>query len=167
MVTFKVKVKEGIACKGWMLYQTDKSGKLCLDTVSNYEECMAEHVLKDPIVTPEMVKKGEEELNNHARQWARITSAGSDKGHQWRINRALVNNFTTIPPLMGLRKDHKPDLDNNPSKGPKLRPLCPANISPNSALGNLMSNIVRGLADERQEKLNSIGIMPSVVPSKG
>ena len=52
-------VREGIASKGWMLYQTDKSGKLCLDTVSNFEECMAGHVLKDPIVTPEMVKKGE------------------------------------------------------------------------------------------------------------
>ena len=84
-----------------------------------------------------------------------LTSSGSDKGHQWRINRALVNNYTTIPPLMGLRKDHKPDLDGDPSKGPKLRPLCPANISPNSALGNLMSNIVRGLADERQEKLKT------------
>ena len=85
-------VREGIASKGWMLYQTDKSGKLCLDSVSNYEKCMAEHVLKDPIVTPEMVKQGENELNNHARQWVKITDAGSDKGHQWRINRALVNN---------------------------------------------------------------------------
>ena len=69
-------------------------------------------------------------MDNQARQWVKITSAGSDKGHQWRINRALVNNHITIPPLMEIRKDHKPDLDKDPIKGPKLRPLCPANISP-------------------------------------
>ena len=37
-------IKDGILNKGWMLYKTDKSGKMCLDTVDNYINCMKEHV---------------------------------------------------------------------------------------------------------------------------
>ena len=40
-------IKEGIISKGWHLYQTDKSGRMCLDTVKNYVECMSEHLEKD------------------------------------------------------------------------------------------------------------------------
>ena len=72
-----------------------------------------------------------------------MCNIGRDKNHSWRVNRALVNSFSTIPPLMGLRKDHKPDLEGDPVLGPKLRPLCPANVAPNAPLGSLQAEIVR------------------------
>ena len=99
----------GIANNGWMLYQTDKSSKLCLDTVDNYVYCMRSHVINDPIVTPEDVRKGEMIMNNHTRQWVRICKIGSNQGQTWRVNRALITTYSTIPILTGLRKDHKGD----------------------------------------------------------
>ena len=55
-----------------MLYQTDKSGKLCLDTVSNYQYCKKEHIKNDPIVDPMDVRDGKIIMNNHVRKWVRI-----------------------------------------------------------------------------------------------
>ena len=73
----------------------------------------------------------------------------------WRVNRALISNHMTIPPLMGLRKDHKSDINDNPVLGPKLRPLCPANVSPNAALGGLMASVARATGDEFQSRENT------------
>ena len=70
-------VMHDIANNGWMLYQTDKSGKLC--------------------------------------------------------------------------KDHKGDLEDNPVQGPKLRPICPANIAPNARLDGLMARVIKILANESQD----------------
>ena len=59
-----------------------------------------------------------------------ICRMGDGNRHRWRINRALMSNYATIPPLTGLRKDHKPDLQGDPEIGPKLCPLCLANNAP-------------------------------------
>ena len=66
-----------------------------------------------------------------------------------------MNSFSTIPPLMGLRKDHKPDLEGDPVRGPKLRPLCLANMAPSAPLGSLQAKIVRALADEIQDRIQT------------
>ena len=70
----------------------------------------------------------------------------------WRCNRAMISNYSTVHPLMGLRKDHKKNIDDNEILGPKLRPLCPANVAPNTAFGNLIAKIARATADEFQYK---------------
>ena len=124
----KSQILEGITNQGWMLYSTDKSGKMYLDTVSKYKDCISEHVRKDHIVTSSAVREGELLMNNHTRQWVRFARIGENHNHIWRVNRALISNYLSIPPLMGLRKDHKGDIDDNPEKGLKLRPLCLANI---------------------------------------
>ena len=49
--------------------------------------------------------------------------------------------------LQGLRKDHKPDMDNDPTKGPKMRPLCAANKAPNAALGNIVAQVSKAVGD--------------------
>ena len=56
---------------------------------------------------------------------------------------------------MGLRRDHKSDLENDPNLGPKLRPLCPENVSPNANLGNLMARLVKVLANEVQDRIET------------
>ena len=60
-------LKDGIENRGWMVYSTDKSGKIVLDTKENFLLCMREHYEKDEIVTPEIVRKGEFNLNNYSR----------------------------------------------------------------------------------------------------
>ena len=46
-----------------------------------------------------------------------------------------------IPPLKGLRKDHKKVMD--PSLGPPNRPFLNAGIGPNANLANLQARILR------------------------
>ena len=75
-------------------------------------------------------------------------AAGSGQPRQCR--RALVGNYTTIPSLQGLRKDHKGDIGGDPVKGPKLRPLVAANKAPNAALGNLVAKIAKAVRNKRR-----------------
>ena len=117
-------IKDGVKNKGWMVYNSDKSGKIVLDTKENFIECMKEHFESDKIVTPEEVRAAEIKMNHYSKMWCKVMNIGeaAGSGQAWRCNRALVGNFVTIPSLQGLRKDHKGDLDGNPTKGPKLRP---------------------------------------------
>ena len=69
-------IKEGIETKGWHLYQTDKSGRMCLDTIQNYVNCMAEHTVKDEIVTASRIREAEQILNNYSRTWVRMCHIG-------------------------------------------------------------------------------------------
>ena len=77
-------------------------------------------------------------------------SAGSSQG--WKFVRNLVGNYVTIPSLQGLRKDHKGDMDGDPVKGPKLRPLAAANRAPNAALGNLVAQVTKAIGNNICEK---------------
>ena len=78
----KRQIEEGIMNKGWILYKTDKSGRMCLDTVTNYIECMQEHVRKDTVVTPDRVREGELIMNNHSRSWVRLANIGGGHNHE-------------------------------------------------------------------------------------
>ena len=109
---------------------------------------MQKHVRKDTVVTPDGVREGELIMNNHSRSWVRLANIGGGHNHEWRVNRALVTNFSTIPPLIGMRKDHKTNINNDPVLGPKLRPLCPANVAPNASLWNLMASLCKALASD-------------------
>ena len=113
---------------------------------------MEEHVSKDSIVSPSDIRAGEKILNNTSKAWIRMFNIGEGQGHGWRVNRALLSNYAPIPPLAGLRKDHKPLINGEPDLGPKLRPLCPANHAPNAPLSNIISRVCKGLADEMLER---------------
>ena len=43
-------IKKGIENYGWMVYSTDKSGKIVLDTQENFLNCMSEHFIGHRIV---------------------------------------------------------------------------------------------------------------------
>ena len=64
----------------------------------------------------------------------------------------MVNNWATIPSLQGLRKDHKGDLEGNPTLGPKLRPLAAANKAPNANLGNMIAKIIKAIGDDLSDR---------------
>ena len=108
---------------------------------------MEEHYRNDPEVTPDDVRKGEKELNNHARVWVRIFNIGGTNGQRRRCARALMSNWVTIPVLEGLRKDHKGNMNNDPDLGPKVRLLCAANRAPNAAFGNLIAKVAKAVGD--------------------
>ena len=60
-------VKEGVKSKGWIIYQTDKSGKMCLDSVENYTKCMEPHIKNDEEVKVKRELNAEKSINEHSR----------------------------------------------------------------------------------------------------
>ena len=69
---------------------------------------------------------------------------GTKTGKENQCKETMTSLYNTIPTLAGLRKDHKPCDDQE--KGPPLRQVCQARVAPNGALGNLLSQVVKGLA---------------------
>ena len=63
-------IMRGIANQNWMLYNTDKSGKLCVDTVENYVKCMQVQVKNDEEVIPKRVLNAEKSINDQSKMWA-------------------------------------------------------------------------------------------------
>ena len=146
-------IKEGIKSKGWLLYETDKSGKLCIDTLENYKLAMSKHIEGDQEVNTKKVLSSEKSLNEHARMWTKMVSLGAENNQQDRCKETLTSRYNPIPILSGLRKDHKVTPD--PVKGPPLRPVYRARVAPNSALGNIISQMVKGLGDELNSKIGT------------
>ena len=83
-------------------------------------------------------------------------------GQPKRFNRAQVVSILTIPLLQSLRKDYKGNIDGDPKKGPKLRPLAAFNRVPNNALINLMARVTKA-ADEKFSSNNRAEIISSKV----
>jgi hypothetical protein len=145
-------IKEGIKSKDWMLYLSDKSGKIVLDTKTNFLESMSEHFRNDDEVSIEDVKNAEVDINNTARVFADILNLGKGTGQAKRCKETLISSMAGIPTLQGMRKDHKPNVDGDKDKGPPLRPLCGANKSLNAPLGGLISTLLKGVCDELSAK---------------
>ncbi|GAB1598940.1 hypothetical protein Ahia01_000171200, partial [Argonauta hians] len=91
-----------------------------------------EHTIE---IDPKEHDEIERTLNAHAEMWCKILQA----------NRRTAWNFQSthnpIPPLYGLRKDHK--LTSSTSIGPPVRPVCGANAASNYRLSYLLSMILR------------------------
>ena len=138
-----------------MVYSTDKSEKIVLDTKENFLLCIKDHYSKDKVVSPEEVRKTELHMNNYSRSWAKVfgIGTGSGGGQSPPCNCVLISNYNTIPTLQGLRKDHKGNIDEDPVKGPKLRPLCVANKAPNTALGNIVARMAKSIGDSIAESI--------------
>ena len=78
------------------IYETDKTKKLVLDTLSNVEDKIMEHVVKDKLITPKDVTKHENVLNSQTRSWIEMLSIGSECGQKGRTKSNLI---TENPPL--------------------------------------------------------------------
>ena len=151
----KREISEGIKNKDWMVYSTDKSGKVVLDTKENFLSGMSEHFKSDPEATPEEVRTAEILLNEVSRSLSKILGLGVNQDQNRKCTNTLISNHATIPTLQGLRKDHKEDMEGDPKIGPKLRPLCAANRAPNAPLSNLVSQIMKAVGDDVSKVYNT------------
>ena len=139
-------LKKDVKEKKVVVFTTDKSGKFSIDTTENYEEALLQHTVKDEKVDEcEKVKKIEDKMNLHMRQFNRMFRVGSTHGQEERVTGATTSTNTPAPPMYGLRKDHKEHQDQ--MKGPPVRPVCGANESPNSRLSCFLSRVVNDYAD--------------------
>ena len=132
--------EEGLVCS-----QTDKTGKLTLDTLENITSKMEKHIQDDKVINEKYVKKLENSLNNHMGWWMRIIQPGKNNNQTRRIKSNLVTKDNQIPILRGTSKDHKQAVDEK--VGPDLRPIMGAIVGPNIGLSELGSILVRKIAE--------------------
>ena len=92
------KTKQGVKSlqdrvkKGELLVvPSDKSGKLCVNSVENYVAAMEPHVKNDPVITLEDKARTERVLNGTTLQLGRILQMGEDHNHWDRTRQALTN----------------------------------------------------------------------------
>ena len=149
-------IQEGIKNRGWILYGTDKSGKLVIDTQANFLTSMEPHFKNEQEVPYNEVLKSEGNLNNHSKAWAKLLNMGMNAGNfqPRRIKEALTVKNSNVAQLRGLRKDHK--VTHNAVAGPPLRPLCNGKVGPNAPLGNLMARLLKTvISGMAQNQLNT------------
>ena len=143
LVSLQGRSREGEIC----IYKTDKSDRLCCDTVDNYDAAMREHVDKDVVVTENDYTKIEEEMNGHSVMWGRILNIGAAHGQEDRVKRALVSHNSAAPVLRGHRKDHKAARGLE-GEGPPTRPVVNAKRGAISRLSHTISKPIAIIADE-------------------
>ena len=154
--TLKEKCKKEL-----IVSQTDKSGKFSVDDRDNYIQAMKVHIEKDESITEEEHIKAQKEANAHSTFWAKILGISKDTGkgtvqkqrnHQRAKNNLMVES-SELPPVYGLRKDHKHVEDN--VKGPPLRPVCSASAAYNSKLAHLITTYLAKIWKNEEENCAS------------
>ena len=143
-------IKDKIKQKEIVVFSTDKSGRFSVDSPKNYEEAVKLHTKNGVEIDIDSVKKIENKVNQHMRQFNKMFKVGSTHQHEERVTAATISTNTPPPPLYGLRKDHKTTIDRE--KGPPVRPVCGANQAPNSRLSNFLSRIINDYADNANFK---------------
>ena len=141
ILTEKVKRNEMIC------YPTDKSGRFSIDSPKNYIKSMRPHLQDAEEVNQVDYDNTEKLLNAHMSAWCLIMK-GDDR---------ITNNFQSInnmiPPIYGLRKDHK--VFDDAIKGPPMRPVCGAVVASNYRISHFLSMILRPLIKESADVCES------------
>ena len=134
-------LKDKINKKECVVFKSDKSSRLTVDSTDNYIEAIGKHTQTDIVIDQKTVKQIENRLNDNLRTLNSIFEVGSStdrKNNQDRVRLASISTNVPAPPLDGYRKDHKPVPEGQEDVGPPVRPVCAANAQWGSAL------IVRG-----------------------
>ena len=140
-------LKNKVKSEEIVVFKSDKSGKLTVDSLENYSEAILGHTEADVEIGMEDVKKIEENMNDHLRQLNKIFNVGEKWNQQKRVAEASTSTNVLPPAFYGLRKDHKKVPDDRKEKGPPLRPICSAREAPNSRVSNFISKIIDDAAD--------------------
>ena len=96
-------MKEGEA----VVFKSDKSNKLTLDSVENYSEALSVHHSGDTKVDLDQVKSIEKEMNRTLKHFNKIFCVGAARPPDRRLAEASTSTNVLPPPLYGMRKDHK------------------------------------------------------------
>ena len=144
-----------------IISQTDKSSKFSVDTKDNYMDAMQVHIQQDEDITENDHSKAQKEANAHSTFWCEMLGISKNTGandeqkernHQRAKNNLLVEG-NELPPIYGLRKDHK--KVNNEEKGPPLRPVCSATNAYNSKIAHLINSFLVNIWKEEEENCAS------------
>ena len=154
------KTKQGIrslqdrAKKGELLVvPSDKSGKLCVNSVENYVAAMEPHIKNDPVITLSDKNTTERVLNGTTLQLGRILRMGENHNHWDRTKQALTNKKGHVPVLSGMEKDHKQVEE---GQQVPLRPCAGADEANNGQLSHTLAQIVAATAEIVDKEVKSM-----------
>jgi hypothetical protein len=139
----KEKIKKREKAGELVVVSTDKSGKRAGLETERYRQKVAAHTIGDTIVTVAEVDKIETDMSALAQSVARSLRIGENWGHTSRVKQACKTKFSKVPTLDIMLKDHKGG-DNLPA-----RPVCRSSNSPNGVLGDIVSDYLEILANEK------------------
>ena len=151
------KLKKRVKNKEIVCFKTDKSGSMSVDTPSNYIESMKPHLEGTIQSTEEEYEKTEKLLNAHMQTWCRIVKM------EKRVAQDFITENNEIPPLYGLRKDHKEIPAGEEEKGPPQRPVCGAVVASNYRLSHFVSSILQPVIQQAKHPCTSTEDMLSRV----
>ena len=91
-----------------VIFQTDKSGKMSIDTPENYIEAARPHIEKDTIITEKEYEDIEKLVNAHSAFWVNMLKVGEKSGDTERYKSSMKTENSKASTLYMYRKDHKP-----------------------------------------------------------
>ena len=130
-ITRRVREKEVV------VFQTDKSGRLSVDTPENYRQSSLVHVEQDVVVSEVEVQGIEKDISAHSEAWSRILCIGKNWNQLSRVRNNMTSKDSPLAPVYTLRKDHKAYI--SATEGPPVRPVCGVDSSSNEKLSWLLS----------------------------
>ena len=140
------KVIDKIDNKEIVVFPTDKSKKFSVDIPQNYINDMQVHIQNHKEVSDKYVNSVTKKFNDTSKGFVKIVQIGKKSG---QVNRALGNvhvpNYSEIPTLRGLHKDHK--------EGRKKRAVVNGNVGPVAPLSNIISKILEPYLNELKSKI--------------
>ena len=122
-----------------VVFQTDKSSRMSVDTPENYRIASVVHVEHDVAISEAEAGQIEKELSAHSEAWSRILCVGGNWNQLDRVRTNMISKDSPFAPVYTLRKDHKVHQD--VSAGPPVRPVCGVDSSSNEKLSWLLSTI--------------------------
>ena len=117
-------LKAKVANNECVIFKTDKSSKLTVDSTENYIQAISKHTEGHKVIDNAVVKHIEKKLNDNLKVLNSIFDVGGNtdrrKNNQERVHLASISTNVPAPPLDGFRKDHKVVPDGQESVGPPV-----------------------------------------------
>ena len=131
------------------VYETDKTSKFVVDTLSNVENKMKKHLKDDLVISDKKIRSIERNLNSETDEWIDILQIGRDVKQLKRTKFNMKSTHNPIPILRGTSKDHK--VADDPKIGPDLRPIMGARIGPNTSMAQIACKMLRAISESFPE----------------
>ena len=148
-------IKKKISDKEWVVFKSDKSGRLTVDSIDNYSKDLKTHTETDTVITRKDLEHHEEIFNKNLKTINKVFGVGCEHGDRnvTRVNDASISTNIEPPVMRGQRKDHK---DVPPGGVTPMRALCGGTEAPNARLGHgvgaILTNFLDGDPDNNEMK---------------
>ena len=99
----KQRVKDGEI----VILKTDKSGKLTVMKLGEYDKLGKEKCLGDKKIEREEIRRIERRINDHTKMWCKMLNSGANHDHLQRIISSKKSSSENTAPKYLMYEDHK------------------------------------------------------------